>query len=77
MEVQVTDSGGLSDTQSFTVKVDDVNEAPSITSVGAGCDQDQPYSYDVEATDQDNGDTLTFSLDMAPAMARRSDLGTD
>ena len=29
VEVQVTDSGGLSDTQSFTVTVDDVNEAPA------------------------------------------------
>ncbi|MCP5443670.1 MAG: putative Ig domain-containing protein [Chromatiaceae bacterium] len=68
VEVQVTDSGGLSDTQSFTVKVDDVNEAPSITSSPVlGATQDQPYSYDVEATDQDVGDTLTFSLDMAPA----------
>ena len=39
MEVRVTDSGGLSDTQSFTVTVDDVNEAPSITSTPV---QEQP-----------------------------------
>ena len=43
MKVRVTDAGGLSDTQSFTVKVDDVNEAPSITSTTVtGATQDQP-----------------------------------
>ena len=68
VEVQVTDSGGLSDTQSFTVTVDDVNEAPSITSTPVlGATQGQPYSYDVEATDPDAGDTLTFNLVTSPA----------
>ena len=72
VEVRVTDGGGLS-ARSFTVKVDDVSRRhQSITSGPVlGATQDQPYSYDVEATDRDVGDTLTFSLDMAhrPGMA--------
>ena len=54
------------DTQSFTVKVDDVNERQYHFDNGHRATQDQPYSYDVDATDPDAGDTLTFALDTAP-----------
>ena len=60
VEVQVTDSGGLSDTQSFTVTVDDVSRRRA--SPRPRCWEQprvSPLAYDVEATDPDAGDTLT------------------
>jgi hypothetical protein len=44
------------------------NNPPSITSAPVTtATVGQAYSYDVNATDPDAGDTLTFSLDVAPA----------
>jgi len=44
------------------------NRAPTITSTPATtATAGQPYSYDVEATDPDAGDTLTFALTTAAA----------
>ncbi len=66
--VRVTDSGGLSDDQSFVVAVANVDRAPAITSVApTDATEGQLYRYDVEASDPDAGDSLTFSLDTAPA----------
>ena len=66
--VRVDDGHGGSATQSFTINVAAANVAPTITStpvltatVGAA------YSYDVNATDPNAGDVLTYSLDTAPA----------
>jgi regulator of extracellular matrix RemA (YlzA/DUF370 family) len=43
------------------------NSAPSITSTPlTTAIQDTPYSYDVNATDPDAGDSLTYSLTVAP-----------
>ena len=62
VNIRVTDAGGLTATQTFTVTVTAPNVAPVITStavltgtVGVA------YSYDVDATDA-NGDTITYSL---------------
>lgn len=63
--VRVEDPQGLSDTQSFTLTVGQVNHAPEITSTPVIiATQDEPYSHDVEATDPDEGDAdqLTYSL---------------
>ncbi len=64
----VCDSKGEIDTAKVNVKVKAVNDAPSFTStpvttatVGA------LYTYDVDATDPDAGDTLTYSLTIKPA----------
>ncbi|MEW8525378.1 MAG: putative Ig domain-containing protein [Candidatus Thiodiazotropha endolucinida] len=63
----VTDAGGLSDTQNFTVTVHNVEDAPVITSTAVvTATEDMPYSYDVEAVDPDDGDSLTFALPVAP-----------
>jgi len=65
--VKVTDSGGLSDTQSFIILVSGggIGE-PSITSIPpTSVVKNTQYSYNVDATDP--GDTLTFSLDAAPS----------
>ena len=65
--VRVADGEGGFATQSFQVVVIDDNVAPVITSTpGVAATEGQPYAYDVEAID-DNGDTLTYSLDVAPA----------
>ncbi|MDF1553455.1 MAG: Ig-like domain-containing protein [Deferrisomatales bacterium] len=46
----------------------DVNDPPSLTSVPVlDATQDVLYTYDVDATDPDAGDTLTFSFDLSPA----------
>ncbi|MBC8233690.1 putative Ig domain-containing protein [bacterium] len=67
VSVRVEDAGGLFDTQSFTVTVANVNEAPSITSTAVTTAiEGQLYSYDVDADDPDVGDTLTFALDTNP-----------
>jgi hypothetical protein len=66
--VRVQDVAGAHDTQSFTVTVANVNDAPTITSTPVtSATEGEVYNYDVDATDPDTGDTLTFSLDTAPA----------
>ena len=65
---RVTDQGGLFATQAYTIDVAAGNQAPAITSLPVTtATEGQLYTYDVEANDPDAGDTLTFSLDAAPA----------
>ena len=65
--VRAEDGGGLSDTQSFSVVVANVNDAPTITSAAVTtANAESPYSYDVDASDPDTGDTQLYSLDVAP-----------
>ena len=65
--VRVTDTGGLFATQSFNVTVA-ANSPPIITSTPTTTAfENRPYAYDVDATDADVGDVLTYSLDTAPA----------
>jgi hypothetical protein len=65
--VRVEDSGGLFDTQSFSIAVANVNDAPSIISTPVtSATEDAFYSYDVNASDPDVGDILTFWLDTSP-----------
>jgi len=67
VSVKVTDKGGLSATQNFMVAVVIPNRGPTITSTPVtGATAGQPYAYDVEATDPDAGDVLTYSLVAAP-----------
>jgi hypothetical protein len=66
--VRVTDSGGLFDTQTFSIDVTLVNVAPVITSAPVtAATVNAAYSYDVDATDADLGDTQTYALDVSPA----------
>ncbi|UCG68634.1 MAG: tandem-95 repeat protein, partial [Thermoplasmata archaeon] len=65
--VLVLDGNGGSDIQSFTITVENANDPPSIISVSiTSATEDQPYVYDVEATDIDVGDILTYSLTVFP-----------
>ncbi|MES9863930.1 MAG: putative Ig domain-containing protein [Candidatus Thiodiazotropha sp. LLP2] len=67
IEVMVTDAGGLSDTQSFTIVVVVLNAAPMITSAPLITATEQTaYHYDVEAVDAD-GDPISYALLSAPA----------
>ncbi len=65
--VQVQDQGGLSATQNFTVTVASPNHPPTITSTPiTTATAGQSYTYDADATDPDTGDTLSYSLTLAP-----------
>ena len=68
--VEVTDTGGLSVLQTFTLRVAYLNDPPSFTSTPVtAATEGTPYQYDVNATDPElpAGDVLSFSLDLAPA----------
>ena len=66
--VSVSD-GTFAANQSFAVSVANTNDAPVITSVPVTeATEDQPYSYDANAIDEDGpGDTLIYLLTQAPA----------
>jgi len=66
--VQVQDQQGATDTQSFTITVANANDPPDITSTPVTTAVvDVLYTYDVNATDPDVGDVLTYSLTTSPA----------
>lgn len=69
--VQVLDGKGGSATQSFTINVTAApppNQQPLITSTPVtSATEGQPYVYDVDASDPDAGDTLSYTLTQAPA----------
>ncbi|MGB5455083.1 MAG: Ig-like domain-containing protein, partial [Gammaproteobacteria bacterium] len=66
--VVVTDSALAIDTQNYTIVNTLVNVAPTITTTPVTtATAGQAYSYDVDATDPDLGDTQTYSLDVSPA----------
>ncbi|MCK5041610.1 MAG: tandem-95 repeat protein, partial [Sphingomonadales bacterium] len=67
VDITATDADGLSYTESFTIDVDDVNEAPTnlVVTIDEFGDDIEPGTVVGHATadDPDVGDTLTFSLD--------------
>ncbi|MGB2715172.1 MAG: putative Ig domain-containing protein [Vicinamibacterales bacterium] len=69
--VQVLDGKGGSTTQSFTIDVTAApppNQQPFITSTPVNsATEGQSYTYDVDASDPDAGDTLSYTLTQAPA----------
>jgi len=76
--LRVTDSGGLTDTQSFTVTVANVNDAPAFTSAPVtAATQDMPYTYAITTTDPDlpHGDALTITAPTLPAWLTLTDHG--
>ncbi|CAA0121101.1 tRNA(Glu)-specific nuclease WapA [Halioglobus japonicus] len=67
--VVATDIAGATDTQSFSLAVDNLNHAPEIiTTPVLSAQLGQLYFYDVNALDAD-GDTLTYSLLVDPGGA--------
>jgi hypothetical protein len=64
----VYDGKDGTDTATVNVEVKAVNDAPSLTSTPVTtATVDALYTYDVDATDPDAGDTLTYSLTIKPA----------
>ena len=64
---RVTDAQGLFATQTYNLIVANNPDAPTIISTWViDATEDQLYSYDVDATDPDVGDVLTYSLPFAP-----------
>ncbi|WP_198781555.1 Ig-like domain-containing protein [Shewanella putrefaciens] len=61
----VTDSGGLTATQSFSIEVVSTNEAPVATDSTATLDEDSPLSLTLTAQDPDQ-DELTFEIVTQP-----------
>ncbi|BCR04430.1 hypothetical protein DESUT3_14990 [Desulfuromonas versatilis] len=60
--LKVTDGGGLSATQNFSILVSNLNDAPVFTSTPVtSAEQGKAYTYTVKASDPDAGDKLTFS----------------
>ena len=85
--ITVTDAGGLSATADMTVAVNDVNEAPSI-SVADGTTPDGMAAAstidenaagvpvgEIMASDADDGDTLTYSVDDERFEAKQDAVG--
>jgi VCBS repeat-containing protein len=63
-----TDGEGTVVTQSFTVTVNNVNDAPSVTTTQiTTIDEDSAYSYAFAASDVDSGDTLTYAATTLPS----------
>jgi VCBS repeat-containing protein len=78
LTVQVTDSGGQSYTESFTINLTNVNEGPIITSNGGGAAaavnvaENQNAVTIVTAMDIDAGTTLAYGIVGGPDSARFS-----
>ena len=70
LSVKATDTGtGLSVTENVTVVVSDVNEAPVITPIAdiiTGFTEYSAGTITVQATDEDAGQTLTYTITSAP-----------
>ena len=76
--VRVTDRGGLTYDETFTINLTNVNEAPTITSNGGGATaslnvaENQTTVTTMAAVDVDTGTTLTYSIAGGPDAARFS-----
>jgi len=79
IQLDVTDESGAVATQTFTLTISAAsaeNSAPSFASSPvAAATQGTPYSYAIQATDPDAGDTLTISAPTLPAWLALSDNG--
>ena len=78
ISVTATDDGdpNLSDTESFTLTVGDVNRAPDLGPLSdESVDEGQTLTVDLSASDPDAGDTITLSATGLPAFATFTDLG--
>ncbi|MGI2059880.1 beta strand repeat-containing protein, partial [Shewanella baltica] len=66
--ISVFDGSVSADLASFNISVNNVNDAPVITSTAlTGATQDVAYSYSFTASDDDIGDVLSFSVVTKPS----------
>lgn len=76
VEVTADDGNGGTDTQVLVVTVTDANDEPVISSTpGATATEDQLYTYNAVATDEDTGDTLAITLSVNPGWLNIQDNG--
>ena len=69
VELQVEDQAGEIHTQSFTLRVKNTNDAPTLAGTpDTTVDEDSSYSFTPDAEDLD-GDTLSFSIKNKPGWA--------
>ena len=74
--VRTTDAGGLSYDETLTVSVNDLNEAPTITSTAVtSATEDAAYSYSITTTDPDTGAVLSINATTLPAWLTLTDNG--
>ncbi|MBV1909340.1 MAG: VCBS repeat-containing protein [Kangiellaceae bacterium] len=67
IQIEVTDSGGLMDSDSYTLSVANVNDLPILESTPVTtANENSVYSYDVDATDPDSGEQLEYELEVNP-----------
>ena len=67
ISLTVSDDSGATSVQSFDLNVVNVNDQPIIvTTPITTINEDEPYSYTIEANDVDVGDVLEFSSDNLP-----------
>ena len=63
VSITATDHTSLTDTLTFTITVINTNDAPTISGTPVlTIAEDSAYSFDVDGTDVDVGDTLTYSI---------------
>ncbi|MDA8717550.1 putative Ig domain-containing protein, partial [Alphaproteobacteria bacterium] len=74
--VQVTDSGGASDTKTFQLTVNNVNDAPVFNfNPPVSIDEDIAFSYQLTASDIDVNDALTYQAINLPEWLSLSPTG--
>ena len=70
-QVTVTDAAGSSDSILFNLSVTPVNDAPTIDGVDSPMSvtilEDSSFAYDLNGSDPDSGDTLTWTISQASA----------
>ncbi len=63
----ITDGNGETASATVVITINPVNDAPTISSNAVTvAQQGVQYSYEVQASDEDNGDVLTYALTTAP-----------
>lgn len=71
--VTATDTGGLTTTQSFTVTINDINDAPTLTNAIAdqSVNEDSAFSFAIPTNtfNDEDGDTLTYSATLSDGSA--------
>ena len=68
VSLNVADIEGLTDQQDYLINVHNVNEAPEINNLETSVDAaiSSQFTYQIDATDSDLGDQITYRLDQAP-----------
>jgi uncharacterized repeat protein (TIGR01451 family) len=76
LDYLITDSNDLTDTATVTITVEPVNDAPGFTSTAPlTVTLNDPYRYDISATDIEDSDALTITAPTRPDWLRLTDGG--